>query len=160
MTAILMCSYSVKGKHYYSQQQCLERSKISRNNHSSVLYLSMSVGRAPPTSTSCRSLNMSNKRPRWSICLNVCKRLPLPSSFSAITRTRSTIFRNTYFSKGSRLSPSMDQRVWFLFLCECVTLVTNGCLSPGGTTVCHQILQVRCQGRHGRFWRCVQGARF
>lgn len=33
-------------------------------------------------------------------------------------------------------------------------------LSPGGTTVCHQILQVRRQGRHGRLGCRVQGSRF
>ena len=109
--AILMRSYRVKDKPYFSLLQCLERSRISRSNHSSVPYLSMSVGRVPPTSMSCRSSNMSNKRLRWSIYSNACKRLRHPSSSLATTRMRWTISRSTYFSKGSRPSPSMVQRV-------------------------------------------------
>jgi superfamily II DNA/RNA helicase len=114
MTAMLMCAHRVKGKRYFSPPRCLERSKISRSSPSSAQYLSTSVGRVPPTSTSYRSLNMSSKRLRWSICLNVCRRPPLPSSCLAITRTRWTISRSTYFSKGSRPSPSMDQNVCYL----------------------------------------------
>ena len=110
-TAILICPYSAKDKRCFSPPQCLGRFKISRSNLSSVLFLSTLVGRVLPTSTSCRLSNMSNRRPRWSICLNACKRLPLQSSFSATTRTRLTIYRSIYFSKELRLLPSMGQRV-------------------------------------------------
>jgi hypothetical protein len=53
----------------------------------------------------------------------------------------------------------MDQRVPY-FIRERVVTVTDRCLSPGGTTVCHQVLQVRRQGRHGCLGRRVQGPRF
>lgn len=51
----------------------------------------------------------------------------------------------------------MDQKVCYLVSRD---TVADCRLSPGGTTVCHQILQVRRQGRHGRLGRRVQGSRF
>ena len=154
--ASLISHDSVNGRHYFSPPRCHERSKTLPSNRLFGLCWLTSAERVPPIWTCCRSSNTSNRRLRWSICSSACRRRLLRSSYSATTRTKWTISKSTCSSRVSRLFPFTAQRVCFDFVALTLRSMTYFLISPGGTAVRYQIVQVRRQGRHGRLWRCIQ----
>ncbi len=72
----------------------------------------INVGRAGAASLDIiQKWSMSNKKQRWFTCSNVCKRPRHPSSFSVITRTKLTTFKNISFSKALKQSLFTDPKL-------------------------------------------------
>src|SRR5262245_9602786 len=166
---------SASDKLCFSPRQCREKSKTSHSSLSFGPCWSTLDEPVQPTLTCSRSSNMSSKRPKWSICWNVCRKHHHPSSClvtikmksmvrfilvlqCSLVNTRYQTSKNTSFSKVLKPLPFMVPKVSLRLLDS--PFYSNIASSTRGTSIRYQIVQIWCKGCHGGFGRCIQRARF